>query len=111
MGWHPTTAASFLPLPNCTEKNHCMVAISFNVPNQFSSHKIIKVLEIKEFGKKSFSSLRFLFFRRLHETWETNIPRKYSAIQSCLGDTLSQHCYVRRTNNDQDSCKDNTRKL
>ena len=116
MGWHPTTAPSFLPLPNCIEKHHCLAAISFNVPNQFSSRKIIKVLEIRvweEFhiGKKSFNSLRFLFFRRLHETWETNIPQKYRAIQSCLGDTLSQHCYVGRTNNDQDSRKDNIRKL
>lgn len=51
MGWHPTTAPSFLPLPNCIEKHHCLAAISFNVPNQFSSYKIIKVLEIKEFGK------------------------------------------------------------
>ena len=33
------------------KKNHCMAGISFNVPNQFSSHKIIKVREIKEFGK------------------------------------------------------------
>jgi len=33
------------------KKIHGMAGISFNVPNQFSSRKIIKVLEIKEFGK------------------------------------------------------------